>query len=401
MPNDTTMIDISEDIYQALFENWGGKATPEQVKLVREWLQESPRNKGWYDRLYRLYCKVSYAEKYDQVDVEKAKEKILGILFAQRRRRVQLRRFLAWGGAAAAILATVWFFAHKPVEPETGDSFEIATVMGGRADVTLVLGNGQQVAVQKDSSFMLKIGKMNVEQASGEGLRYTEAHDSLQTGIPATVEYNMVKVPRGGEYMLTLADGTRIWLNSETELKFPVRFVGKTREVEIVGEGYFEVAKDSLRPFIVHSGEITTRVLGTSFNVKAYAGEELREVTLVSGKVRVNANGERTVLSPGWQATWDETRQQLGRRQVDVKPVISWTTGMFDFVDMPLEELVAQLGRWYDVDFFFVNESIKGIRFTGAVKRSNTLKYMLDFVAMTSDVRYEVKGETVCLYNTR
>ena len=115
----------------------------------------------------------------------------------------------------------------------------------------------------------------------------------------------------------------------------------------------------------------------------------------------VNANGERTVLSPGWQATWDEFHQQLGRRQVDVKPVISWTTGMFDFVDMPLEKLVAQLGRWYDVDFFFVNESIKGIRFTGAVKRSNTLKYMLDFVAMTSDVRYEVKGKTVCLYSMK
>ena len=395
------MEEINDDIYQALLESWGGKATPEQEKLVREWLQESPRHKEWHDRLYRLYCKVSYAGKYDQVDVEKAKEKILGYLFARRRRGVWLRRFLVWGGAAAAVLAAVWFFVHKPVEPEMGEPFEIAEVMGGQADVTLVLGDGQRVAVQKDSSFMLKIGEMNVEQASGEGLRYTEASDSSRPEVPATVEYNIIKVPRGGEYMLTLADGTKIWLNSETELKFPVRFVGKTREVEIVGEGYFEVAKDSLRPFIVHAGEVKTRVLGTSFNVKAYAGEELREVTLVSGKVRVNANGERTVLSPGWQATWNETRRQLGRRQVDVNPVISWTTGMFDFVDMPLEELVAQLGRWYDVDFFFVNESIKVIRFTGAVKRSNTLKYMLDFVAMTSDVRYEVKGKTVCLYSVK
>ena len=401
MVNAATMMDIRDDIYQALLESWSGKATPEQEKLVREWLQESPRHKEWHDRLYRLYCKVSYAEKYDRVDVEKAKEKILGYLFAQRRRGARLRHFLVWSGAAAAVLAAVWFFVHKPVEPEMGEPFEIAEVMGGRADVTLVLGDGQRVAVQKDSSFMLKIGEMNVEQASGEGLRYTEASDSSRTEVPATVEYNIIKVPRGGEYMLTLADGTKIWLNSETELKFPVRFVGKTREVEIVGEGYFEVAKDSLRPFIVHAGEVKTRVLGTSFNVKAYAGEELREVTLVSGKVRVNANGERTVLSPGWQATWNETRRQLGRRQVDVNPVISWTTGMFDFVDMPLEELVAQLGRWYDVDFFFVNESIKVIRFTGAVKRSNTLKYMLDFVAMTSDVRYEVKGKTVCLYSVK
>ena len=395
------MIDIGDDIYQALLEGWGGKATPEQVRLAREWLQESPRHKEWHDRLYRLYCKVSYAGNYGRVDVEKAKEKILGILFARRRRRARLRRFLAWSGAAAAVLAVAWFFVHKPAEMVTGDPFEIAEVIGGQADVTLVLANGQEVAVQKDSSFRLTIGAMNVEQASGEGLRYTEARDSLQAESPAVVEYNTVKVPRGGEYMLTLADGTRIWLNSETELKFPVRFVGKTREVEIVGEGYFEVTKDSSRQFIVHAGEMQTRVLGTSFNVKAYADEELREVTLVSGKVRVNANGERTVLSPGWQATWDEFHQQLGRRQVDVKPVISWTTGMFDFVDMPLEKLVAQLGRWYDVDFFFVNESIKGIRFTGAVKRSNTLKYMLDFVAMTSDVRYEVKGKTVCLYSMK
>ncbi len=395
------MIEINDDIYQALFEDWGGKATSEQTKLIQTWLQESPEHKEWYNRLYHLYCKVNYAEKYDRVDVEKAKEKILSYLSAQKRRKMWWHRVLAWSGSAAAVLTAVWLFVHKPASPEPAEPLMAAKVIGEQADVTLILGNGQRVAVQKDSSFMLKIDGMSVKQTSGEGLRYTMDQNSTQTTTPETVEYNIVKVPRGSEYSLTLADGTKIWLNSETELKYPVRFIGKTRDVKIVGEGYFEVAKDSLCPFIVHSGEVKTQVLGTSFNVKAYSDDKVREITLVSGKVRINANGEQTELLPGWQATWDEARQQLNHQQVDVKPIISWTTGMFDFVDMPLEELTVQLSRWYDVDFFFTNESIKTIRFTGAVKRSNTLKYMLDFVSITSDVHYEVKDRTVCLYSVK
>ena len=267
--------------------------------------------------------------------------------------------------------------------------------------MTLVLGDGRQVAIRRDSAFNLNMGKVNLEQAVGTGLRYSTRNDSAQGAVPAQVEYNVIKVPRGGEYTLTLEDGTKIWLNSETELKFPVRFVGKTREVKIVGEGYFEVAKDSLRPFVVRAGDVRTQVLGTSFNVKAYRDEKVRAVTLVSGKVSVSAGRERELLSPGWQAAWDEERGALSKQKVDVKPIVSWKTGMFDFVDMPLEELTTQLSRWYDVDFFFVNESIKNIHFTGAVKRANTLKFMLDFVSLTSDVGYEIKGKTICLYSVK
>ena len=394
-------MEIEDEIYQALIESWGGKATPEQKARVREWLEESASHRDSYDRLHRLWCKVCYAEKYGKVDVERAKEEFLRHVAMEKRGRGRFYRFVAWGGSVAACLLVAWFVAQKPVDEEQTELFEISEIVGGQADVTLVLGDGRQVAIRRDSAFNLNMGKVNLEQAAGTGLRYSTRNDSAQGAVPAQVEYNVIKVPRGGEYTLTLEDGTRIWLNSETELKFPVRFVGKTREVKIVGEGYFEVAKDSLRPFVVRAGDVRTQVLGTSFNVKAYRDEKVRAVTLVSGKVSVSAGRERELLSPGWQAAWDEERGALSKQKVDVKPIVSWKTGMFDFVDMPLEELTTQLSRWYDVDFFFVNESIKNIHFTGAVKRANTLKFMLDFVSLTSDVGYEIKGKTICLYSVK
>lgn len=392
------MKEICDDIYQAMLELWGGKATPEQIECVREWLRESPKHVEYYNRLYRLYCGVNYAEKYDEINVEDAKRKLLGRLTGKKMRVSRLYRVFAWSVSVAACLFAVWLTLRRPVADDKAQSFEVAEIVGGQAEVTLVLGNGQEMAIRRDSAFALQVGEVNLEQVSGEGLRYMAECDSVRTDGQVEPEYNIIKVPRGGEYMLTLEDGTKVWLNAESELKFPVRFAGETRKVEIVGEGYFEVAKDVSRPFVVCSGEMEMRVLGTSFNVKAYRDEEVRAVTLVSGKVRVSVGAGQRLLSPGWQATWNEYSRKLDMRKVDVSPIVSWRTGMFDFVDMPLEELVAQLGRWYDVDFFFVNESIKDIHFTGAVKRSNTLKFMLDFVSLTSDVRYEIKGKTVCLY---
>ena len=238
------------------------------------------------------------------------------------------------------------------------------------------------------------MGKVNLEQAVGTGLRYSTRNDSAQGAVPAQVEYNVIKVPRGGEYTLTLEDGTRIWLNSETELKFPVRFVGKTREVKIVGEGYFEVAKDSLRPFVVRAGDVRTQVLGTSFNVKAYRDEKVRAVTLVSGKVSVSAGRERELLSPGWQAEW--RGGNISTRKVNVKAVVAWIDGKFYFEEgATLEEITEQLRRWYDIDFFFTSERVKRFMFAGVIRKDYTANEIFSIIEKTTNVRFDVKGRTV------
>lgn len=389
-------MEISDSVYQAIFGTWTGKATREQRSCVTRWRQESPEHECYYRELFHLYCRVSRVGKYDKIDMEVAKSQMMRQLSEKRKRR-QWRLHVWRGTVAASILVIFTLFYIWQGEEKGVVSLDVDQVIGGQCGVTLVLGNGQEVPLSRDSSFELEEGNVRVRQYSGEGVYLVDKDDSRLKEMP--VEYNTIRVPRGGEYVLTLSDGTKVWLNSATDLRFPVRFSGETREVEIVGEGYFEVAKDTACPFIVRSGGMESRVLGTSFNVRAYADEILKTVTLVSGKVQVKVGQGEELLLPGWQSIWNEW--ELRKQQVNVDPIISWRMGMFDFVEMPLEELIVQLSRWYDVDFFFESQDIKKIRFTGAVKRSNSLKFMLDFLEFASGVRYEIRNKTVCLYSVK
>ena len=164
------------------------------------------------------------------------------------------------------------------------------------------------------------------------------------------------------------------------------------------GEAYFEVKRDTLHPFIVHTPYSDTKVLGTSFNVSAYEDETITAITLVSGKVEVYYQHEKCILKPGWQAVAKNKSGTLETREVDVADYVSWKDGMFEFNDMPLEQLVSQLSRWYDVDFFFANSKIRNFKFTGAIKRSNTLLFMLEFIEKTSNVYFKVNGNVIQIY---
>lgn len=164
------------------------------------------------------------------------------------------------------------------------------------------------------------------------------------------------------------------------------------------GEAYFEVKRDTLRSFVVHTPYSNTKVLGTSFNVSAYEDETTTAITLVSGKVEVYNQHEKCILKPGWQAVTENKSGTLKTREVDVTGYVSWKDGMFEFNDMPLEQLVSQLSRWYDVDFFFANSDIRDFKFTGAIKRSNTLLFMLEFIEKTSNVYFKVNGNVIQIY---
>ncbi|WP_018339325.1 FecR family protein [Butyricimonas synergistica] len=388
-----------DEIYRSLLEFWGGKFSSRQEEDIAAWLKEEPANEKRLKQLFRLLYRVSYAEKYNRINLTRAEEKILSRLpmREKRGRRISQRLYL-WSGAVAACLllfSTMFWFPEKQEYIEKNGASQI---LGGHSDITLLLDNGKRMVIHKDSSFVLKMDRVSVEHSVGAGLCYMAKEDSLSGRVfGEAVEYNTLIVPRGGEYILTLSDGTKVWLNSETELKYPVRFTGATREVEIVGEGYFEVAKNEACPFIVHAKDLDMKVLGTSFNVMAYRDENVSVVTLETGKVQVNAATGREMLSPGWQAVWDIEGKSLMKQQVPVNLIVSWKSGMFDFVNMPLEQLVKQLTRWYDVEFSFTDEAIRAIRFTGAVERAQSLKFMLDFIEMTSNVKCRMENKMVYL----
>lgn len=233
----------------------------------------------------------------------------------------------------------------------------------------------------------------------------TICFDSLQsiTYLPAAQEqvklvYNTIEVPRGGEYRLVLPDGSVVWLNSDSELKFPMNFVGERRKVFLKGEAYFEVVRNPDMPFVVEVAAMEVKVLGTCFNINAARSDGGVQTTLVSGKVEVadRENAGKVVLFPNQQAELKKGR--LTVKNVDAGAVTAWRQGKFYFESESLEEIAAQLERWYDVHFFFSRENLKQEEFTGVIRRDYSADRILEIIAKTTDVEFDIQGRMVTVY---
>ena len=238
-----------------------------------------------------------------------------------------------------------------------------------------------------------------IRQDDGQPLAVDTLGKLVYNTVQEEVEelsYHKIVVPRGGEYTVELNDGTRVRLNADSELRFPVKFVGNERKVFLKGEAYFEVERDTSRPFRVDvHGDAIIEVLGTEFNVNAYPENAEIFATLVLGKVRVAdlQTDSTVVLLPNQQAALSGAG--INVKEVNPEDFISWINGRFYFEKMPLEEILIQLGRWYDLQVFWANEELKSYEFTGAIWRDNTIRQTLDMIEKTTDVCFTVSGRTV------
>lgn len=370
-----------------------GKATREQGAEVYRWLQESEENRMVYRQVAELYYKLNQANHWEKIDIEKARNHVKGVI-----RRNSGKRFLGYrlGGIAALVVvcAGIALLFQKKENDIPQPLALVEEVKAGEMKAMLTLGDGKKVELPGAGQVNVDLGFAHAVEDSLSGLVY-EFNDSVVTPH----EYHTLTVPRAGEYIMVLSDGSRVWLNSETELKYPVVFDEDKREVFLTGEAYFEVTKDVTRPFVVITPQTQTTVLGTSFNVMAYQGEVQTEVTLVEGAVKVKAGKRECQIIPGQQVTVDNGSLEMAQQQINVSFYTSWKDGLFDFDNMALSDLCVKLSRWYDVNFFFRNQAAAEKRFTGAIKRSRSLQFMLDFVQKTSGVRFEMKGKTVMVYN--
>ena len=208
------------------------------------------------------------------------------------------------------------------------------------------------------------------------------------------VEYNRMVVPRGGEYKIVLADGSEVWVNSQSELEFPSRFTGNERRVKLRGEAYFEITKNVDMPFIVEVQDKEIRVLGTSFNVSDYAN--IFVTTLVSGNVQVNTKHQDYVLDPSMQIQVEGEKVSVDR--VDVKEFTAWKDGLFVFKKRRLQEVMDILSRWYDVDVFYQNVDLQDLHFTGTIQRHSEIVDVLTFLEKTDMVKFNLEGKTLIVF---
>ena len=258
----------------------------------------------------------------------------------------------------------------------------------------LTLENGEQIFLNPNQSPLIRPQTAANLQLDSivQSIRYLPTETP---GYDSTLSYHSLEIPKGGEYRLQLADGSRIWLNSESSLRYPVKFGLHRREIFLSGEIYLEVVPDTQRPFIVHTANRTIKVLGTRFNVRNYPTDSLWSTTLVEGKIQIGHNDTTYILKPGEQYT---ASRQEGRPQISsVNPALytSWISGKIIFHNERLEEIIRQLQRWYDFEVFFQQQEVKNYRFRGVLSRDMDIRQALDIIEETTDLKFDIKGKTI------
>ena len=340
--------------------------------------------------LLREMAAVRLQAGYGQaVNVEEERRRLHRVM----QRRLRMR----WIGTAAA-LAMIVLGAWQIMRTTRA---EIPVVAEVRPEITpgdtraqLILADGRVVDLQASVKEITIAGERFIRNDSVDGLKYQS--DVVSPGQQSE-EYNVLQVPGGGFYKLELADGTKVWLNAKSELRYPVHFGSEGRHVYLKGEGYFEVTRDEQRPFRVHLEQSTVTVLGTCFNISAYEDESAVYTTLVSGSVEFNSdvNGQRVVLKPGLQSVMDSHSGDIRVKDVDVDLYKAWVDGRFAFRFMDLETIVRQLQRWYDFDIMWRDADVKGQEFRGVIQKDSRIEDVLKAIELTTNVRFRITGKQI------
>ena len=351
---------------------------------VEEWLADSRR-------MELLENCALLREYYSSADFSRLKQGEKMRLM--RKIRASRRRKLYWLSAAASIMVVfslslfLWINGEDSGQKNTG-----VLAPQRKGQVELILSSGERMVLGTDS---LRLGNRVEAGMLKDSLRklsyvQTPAGQDGQEEI-----FNTLVIPVGGLYELELSDGTRVWLNSVSQLRYPVQFAGKERKVYLSGEAYFDVKTDSLRPFVVESGGMNVRVYGTEFNVTAYRDEKLR-TTLVQGKVGIKVDGEKELLlRPGQMAEYDAQTKHLEVQEVNTYLYTAWIEGTFAFKDETIEEIMGRLSRWYDLNVFYANEEVKKQLYDGIIPQVKDFEDVLRIIEGTATIHFEIKGNTV------
>lgn len=359
-----------------------GQASKREQEEVNVWVEGSEERKRLLADAKLFYGREMLGEDEISDRVER--------MWNRRRVLVGKRRAMTWlrrVGVAACVIGiagiALWFAG------ETGNEKK-NFVVANHKEVCLILPDGSAHGLSTSGKEAVNIPGFRINR---EGTVQENGAVSQNADI-TNLEYNEIVVPRGGEYSLTLADGTVMRLNSDTRVRFPNTFAGEERRVFLVGEAYFEVARDTSRPFLVEFSEGVVQVLGTHFNVKARR-EQSAFATLVSGKVKVSSGKDSVVLKPGEYCEIKAGNRQLSVHEADMMSVLAWKNGEFVFKDASLEHVMNELACWYDMDVVYASDDLKGIKLHIYMNRTQTLEEALEIMSKMGNVIYQVQGRKI------
>jgi transmembrane sensor len=386
-----------KDIFQRYLNN---NCTPAEAEALFSFLQKNESDKLLLQQLKEEFGQLPNpgvaTSEYSSRVLNKLLAEINEAPVVQMPKRKWTR--IAVAAAVVGILISGYLFLNNNKSANTivAQQQDINTrykndIDPGGEKAILVLSNGQTIVLdnaangtitQQGATKVLKLNNGQLSYASGANAGSTE------------VLYNSIVTPRGGQYQVILPDGTSVWLNASSSLRFPTAFVGKERRVEITGEAYFEVQKNTSMPFIVAiKGGSEVEVLGTHFNIMAYDDEASIKTTLLEGAVNMRHGNTIQKLKPGQQAQLAQNKMQLVT-DADTDQAIAWKNGLFDFNDDVIPDIMRQLSRWYDIDVVY-DGAIPDGHFVGSVRRKSNISEVLKMLEVAGGIHFEIQGKKI------
>ena len=368
-----------------------GDITEEERQELEDWCKETPQNRNLFEQICQEDLFSKERSVYEKIDDTKALR-----TFEKHVRKVSTRGFGRWWKYAAVLLLPIlvvglWKLVYE-VEQVPVVTSSVSQIQPGCSRAVLVLDDGRTVFLKEEEEGVISEDKGIMVTVERDRLVYTSSEGKNVDEL----RFNELEIPRGGEYKVRLADGTLVYLNSATRMKYPVKFDEKERKVYLSGEAYFEVAKDPERPFFVEMEGVEVRVYGTSFNVNTHQKGNVQTV-LVKGSigVKVLSSGMESVIRPGQMAEFKQGNTKVDVKDVNVAVYTDWKDGIFRFENQRLEDILTVLSNWYDVDIFYQTVSVKELHFSGYMERYKDVSVILEAITLSTGVTFSIQGKTI------
>lgn len=383
---------MNDNIHHLIEKYLDGSITPAEEATLMAWYQEQNQTE------------VEWLSEHE-AEEEEVRQRMLSKLHRQINipeaapaRNNRRWYYLSAAASVLVILGLTGYFYLTQLRPAARPALPALAsndIRPGGNKAILTLDNGDKVILEEAKNGIIsQQGNTAVNKTDSGRLSY-----QLAGNAAAAIAYNTITTPYGGQYQVTLQDGTKVWLNAGSSLRFPVAFSGEERKVTLTGEAYFEVAKDKAKPFYVTVGSgpatpLTVKVLGTHFNINAYPEEQHNTVTLLEGSVKVDYGATNALLAPGKEAIIDKTSGRLQTAAADTESAIAWKNGYFIFDNEKVESIMRQISRWYDVDISYQGDvSSKAIG--GSLSRSKNVSEVLNMLELTGTVHFKINGRRI------
>lgn len=355
-----------------------GSQDEQDKRDLEQWVEEKERHRVFVKKVMDRERYAENIKALGKFNVEEAWDVVDKKITGARGRKVSFGKLAVRYAAAVVVLLTVSLYFWWDGDGAKEESPVMYRIAAGTTGARLTMGDGATVDIIKQRSVELLEADGTRIITDSAGIDY-----SARESADSKVIMNAVQTLTGMEYKLTLADGTKVYLNAETRLRFPTKFNGDQRVVELDGEAYFEVSPDAEHPFIVEAGSVKVSVLGTSFNVRSYDDENDIATTLVSGKVAVWNGTNRQEMVPGEQAVYERKTGEMEIRQVDVALYTAWHSGKFIFRNETLEEMMSYLSRWYGFQYRFIDEQAKQLQMGARLDRYDNMNPIVEMLRET------------------